>query len=287
MRTSNGSSTDGSTTAGPILFACPLTVNSSKIATSIKFTKPSSGGICGIYAVSGVISGDVPKAPTAINSTNISETSFQANWNSVTGANSYVIDVATSSNFTSGNILSSYNVGNATSYNVNISTQIQATPSQKFYYRVRAVNSYGQSASSNTIDLTYIKILAGTESKVYTGAAQTSATLQQTSYTLSDGNTYTVSNANPEVAASGTVAGTYKGSAANTTNALLTKGSTTITDNKYIYTDTSVVATLNITKIDAKIEDFSITNLQSKTYDGLFLNKPIVNQTGPGYTSWS
>src|SRR4030095_6100030 len=42
-----------------------------------------------------------PGAPTALNATNVTASSFTANWNGVTGATGYRLDVATNSSFTS------------------------------------------------------------------------------------------------------------------------------------------------------------------------------------------
>src|SRR5262249_1429080 len=86
-------------------------------------------------------------APTALNATNVTTSSFTANWTNVSAANSYRLDVSTSSNFTS--YVSGYqnlNVGSVISKSV---TPLSANTF--YYYRVRAVNAGGTSLSSNVI----------------------------------------------------------------------------------------------------------------------------------------
>jgi len=76
--------------------------------------------------------------------------SFSANWSASSGATGYRLDVSTSSVFTT--FLSGYNnldVGNVTTYGV---TGLSA--SSTYYYRVRAYNTVGTSASSGTITAT-------------------------------------------------------------------------------------------------------------------------------------
>ena len=93
-----------------------------------------------------------PSAPTATAATNVASNSFKANWNSVSGATGYRLDVATNSTFT--NYVSGYqnlDVGDVT--NKNVSGLI---PGRKYYYRVRAYNSIGSSDNSNTITVNTI-----------------------------------------------------------------------------------------------------------------------------------
>lgn len=92
------------------------------------------------------VSCSAPSAPTSKNASSIGSTSFQAGWYSSAGANSYRLDVSTSSSFSS--FVSGYNnlhVGNVTSKVVS-NLSCGAT----YYYRVRAVsNSCGTSSNSS------------------------------------------------------------------------------------------------------------------------------------------
>ena len=74
--------------------------------------------------------------PVAQPATAISCDSFTANWNTLVGATSYIIDIATTSTFTAGTFISGFentNIGNTTSINL---TNVYSNP---VYYRVRAM----------------------------------------------------------------------------------------------------------------------------------------------------
>lgn len=89
-------------------------------------------------------------APLARSATNITTTSFTARWNSSATATTYLLDVSTASDFST--FITDYNgkdVGNVTSCNVT-----SLSGSTIYYYRVRASNSGGTSANSNTITVT-------------------------------------------------------------------------------------------------------------------------------------
>lgn len=91
-----------------------------------------------------------PQAPTANAATGMTQTSFAANWNSVSGATGYRLDVSTNSSFSSF-VAGFHNldVGNTTSSSV--TGLSAATP---FYYQVRAYNAGGTSGNSNSITAT-------------------------------------------------------------------------------------------------------------------------------------
>ena len=87
-----------------------------------------------------------PSAPTALSATNVTATSFTANWSSVAGANGYLLDVATDSSF------NNY-VGAFHDFPVpGISAPVTGLSRNTFYYyRVRASNVAGRSPYSNVI----------------------------------------------------------------------------------------------------------------------------------------
>jgi hypothetical protein len=88
-------------------------------------------------------------APRAGKASNVTATSFTANWRSVTGATGYLLDVALDSSFT--NFVPGYqdqDVGNVTSRNV---TGLAVRT--LYYYRVRAYNVNGTSPNSNVIQV--------------------------------------------------------------------------------------------------------------------------------------
>ena len=85
--------------------------------------------------------------PTATAASALAQTSFTANWNAITGATEYFIDVATTNGF-GGTILSNYNNKSVSGTSVNITA---LNPSTTYYYQVRSANASGASPSSNTI----------------------------------------------------------------------------------------------------------------------------------------
>jgi len=90
-----------------------------------------------------------PSAPSATAATNITISSFKANWNSVDGATGYCLDVSTNNSFSS--YVSGYNNLNVS--NVNSKDVTNLNSDQTYYYRVRAYNNGGTSDNSNTISV--------------------------------------------------------------------------------------------------------------------------------------
>jgi len=90
----------------------------------------------------------VPAVPVATAATNIAETSFTANWNSVTGASAYRLDVSSSSDFST--ILTEYDDLSVTGTSRSITG---LSGGSTYYYRVRAHNASGSSANSNVVSL--------------------------------------------------------------------------------------------------------------------------------------
>ena len=83
--------------------------------------------------------------PVATTATSISSTGFTANWNSVSSATGYQLDISTD-NFST--FISGYNSGSVAG-----TTQIVIglIPGTTYQYRVRAINGSGASANSNVI----------------------------------------------------------------------------------------------------------------------------------------
>ncbi|MGB4969862.1 MAG: fibronectin type III domain-containing protein [Saprospiraceae bacterium] len=138
----------------PRLYDNQITLNApfnTKILTSITFTKTSSAGSTAILAINGITAVNAPAAPVATAATSVAFPSFTANWLASSGATNYVLDISTSPTFST--LLVSYNnfnVGNVLNYQIN-----GLVASQTYYYRVRAVNAAGVSASSNSIDVPF------------------------------------------------------------------------------------------------------------------------------------
>ncbi|MCD6594684.1 hypothetical protein J7L68_03305, partial [bacterium] len=93
----------------------------------------------------------MPSAPTANASTFEGDECFRADWNSVTGATSYRLDVSLNSSFSSyvpG--YNNYNAGGGTNCWVgDVTSGIPLMHATTYYYRVRAVGGCGTSSNSN------------------------------------------------------------------------------------------------------------------------------------------
>ncbi|HBX50807.1 MAG: hypothetical protein A2275_03215 [Bacteroidetes bacterium RIFOXYA12_FULL_35_11] len=93
----------------------------------------------------------LPGTFTATAASSITSTSFYTNWTASGAATEYFLDVSTNSSFSS--FVSGYqnlSVGNVTTYNVTGLTCGGTT----YYYRIRANNTCGTSANSNSITVT-------------------------------------------------------------------------------------------------------------------------------------
>jgi len=89
-------------------------------------------------------------APTATSATDVTNSSFTANWTAVSGATGYSLDVSTVSDFS--RYIGGYrklDVGNVTSWSV---TGLSAN--KTYYYRVRAYDSSRMSDNSNVMTVT-------------------------------------------------------------------------------------------------------------------------------------
>jgi serine protease len=89
-------------------------------------------------------------APTATSATDVTNSSFTANWTAVSGANGYSLDVSTNSSFTK--YIGGYrkrDVGNVTGWSVT-----GLNEHKTYYYRLRAYDSSRMSDYSNVIAVT-------------------------------------------------------------------------------------------------------------------------------------
>ena len=113
-----------------------------------------SYNICGTGSDSGIITATTlpnpPVAPTPIAASSIVQTNFTANWNPSTSATGYRLDVATNPGFTT--FVTGFNdkdMNNVTTISIT-----GLTANTTYYYRIRAYNTGGISASSGTITTT-------------------------------------------------------------------------------------------------------------------------------------
>ena len=148
-----------------------------------------------------LIQSTVPLAPTLQASTNVTQSGFIANWNSVNGATSYRLDVSTSVDpFTLGpNFITNlvgYNnlVVNSTSQSV---TGLSMNTS--YYFRVRAVNSQNISTNSLTGTLkTYLLQAPYAYAEVTLPAQNTNAAVEMR-FILNTGNGERVATADDQI----------------------------------------------------------------------------------------
>lgn len=120
----------------------------------------------------------VPAAPASASATNITSSGFTAPWSSVTGASGYRLDVATNSSFTSfvpG--YQSLDVGTGGTGTTRTRAVSGLNPSTTYYYRVRAYNDGGSSASSTTRSVTTRAVIPAAPVLKTTAVARTSFTL--------------------------------------------------------------------------------------------------------------
>jgi uncharacterized protein (TIGR02145 family) len=111
-----------------------------------------------------LISGTVIVAPVAIAATNILQDGFTANWNAVTGATKYYLDVATDAQFNT--YVAGYqnkDVGNALTYLVT-----GLTVNVTYYYRIRVYDGISTSLDSNIISLLTVETVVDGDGNVYT-----------------------------------------------------------------------------------------------------------------------
>jgi subtilisin-like proprotein convertase family protein len=120
-------------------------------AGSTYFYRVRSTNACGTSTNSSTITVSTlpatPAAPAASAATNLSCSGFSANWAASSNATGYFLDVSTVSNFAT--FVAGYN--NLSLGNVTTASVTGLSASTTYYYRVRASNTCGTSASSSTI----------------------------------------------------------------------------------------------------------------------------------------
>ena len=107
----------------------------------------ASGISSNSFVLTQIININTPPTPSRPTVTNVTATSFTANWLAVTGATSYRLDVATDSTFT--NFLTQYN--NTIVYSTNLSVT-GLTAGTNYWIRVRSENGSATSSSSSSLN---------------------------------------------------------------------------------------------------------------------------------------
>jgi len=143
----SGTWTDVYTITGIGTTGATFTYNLNSATTAqIRLSTPSSAIYVHDIIITDYVTGSAPAAPVATAATSLLTNGFTANWNASSTATSYRLDVSTVNTFAS--YVSGYQ-----DLTVNGLTQSVTglNPSTTYYYRVRAVNTYGTSGNSNTI----------------------------------------------------------------------------------------------------------------------------------------
>ncbi len=153
------SSTSGTTgTAGSTTLSSIAALQNVGPGTVIKFRINPVGDVGNYYLtggtnslrVNGTVTLSQPNAPIATAATSVVSTGFMANWNAVTGATGYRLDVATDAAFTQMHeIYDNFAVSGTSQF-----CDIDILQNTVYYYRVRAEVGSSTSNNSNVINLT-------------------------------------------------------------------------------------------------------------------------------------
>jgi len=125
--------------------------------------KEETGALADIRLVSGGDTAnvdEVPDAPIALPASDITDTSFTANWHFMENTSGYYLDVATDEDFTAFVVgYEDVDVGLVNEYSVT-----GLISDMTYYYRVRAYNDIGTGVNSNIITVSVvISVIIGTQ----------------------------------------------------------------------------------------------------------------------------
>ncbi|TAE73784.1 MAG: hypothetical protein EAZ85_06265, partial [Bacteroidetes bacterium] len=127
--------------------------------------------------------------PTALTANGNTTNFFNANWAFVPGADKYFIDVATTSDFSSGVILNNQDAGNNNGIPL-----AGLTPNTTYFYRVRAFVNVGSITSTNSnvkMTSTYIGVGAGNSISL-NGTTQKIDVVNNNAFNFNDTRTFTL-----------------------------------------------------------------------------------------------
>ena len=138
---------------------------------TVTWSSSASSGSVTLFSVSTPIATKVvtivspPPAPNVLEATVVSSYSFVANWASVSGASSYLIDVSNDFNFNT--FLPGYDglLGSAAYISQSVSA---LNPNSTYYYRVRAIVNGITSSNSNVISVTTMAVPTATSATLET-----------------------------------------------------------------------------------------------------------------------
>jgi len=221
------------------------------------------------------------RGPVSSAATSLTDVSFTANWAALTGAASYILDVATDSGFAS--LVAGYtalNVGNVTSYNVS-----GLSSGGTYYFRVRAVNATPTTSGNScpqTVNLAKVTTANGDWS---TGAtwvggiapiASDNVIVKHNVYLTGNvtRNTGTITTVDP-----GATLATANSGVANT-NTYTNNGTTTINGTFRIEENGSANGTTNFVYGSSGTLNFANTNANTpggKTVNGTDVYWPVTN----------